>query len=46
MVWKFTCYNGDVFETDRQMTLKEAIDVFIRFTGMTQYDIRLVENIH
>lgn len=46
MFWKFTCYNKDTWEAPHQMTLIEAVELFLRETQYSQWDIHFVENLH
>lgn len=46
MLWKITCYNGTIWEANAQLDLDEALRRFYRDTSLTQWDIKLIENLH
>lgn len=46
MEWKIVCYNGTVWNAPIQMLLTSAIKAFIKDTGLTEWDIKSVTNLH
>lgn len=45
MIWKIACYNGTVWRAEGQMPLLEALVKF-KDCGYTEWDIKLIENLH
>jgi|GEM_PF-5711642 len=45
MIWKITCYNGTVWEADRDMVLITALVLFCKDTGLSQVDIKRIDNL-
>lgn len=46
MIWKITCYNGTVWESNSQMTLVDALTKFKKETDLWDMDIKMIENLH
>lgn len=46
MIWKITCYNGEVWFAKTTMLLTEAVELFSKETGLCQMDIKYVDNLH
>ena len=44
MIWMFTAYNGTTWTSSSQQFLSEAIVQFCKDTGLTEWDIRSVNN--
>lgn len=46
MYWKITAYNGTTWEATRTMYIEEAISLFVKDTGLCQWDIKSIINQH
>ena len=46
MIWKITCYNGTVWKCNTTVTLTECLVLFKRETGLSELDIKIVNNLH
>jgi len=42
MLWVITCYNGKVLTASNSMDLDDAINCFIKDTGLHKTDIKVV----
>lgn len=46
MHWQITCYNGDVYTSDRQETLTEYLARWIKENNQTELNIKQIINLH
>jgi len=46
MVWKITAYNGTTWTAPYTMLPTEAIQMFLVETGLVNWDIKFIENLH
>lgn len=46
MLWEITCYNGEVYKSDRQELLTDFIHRWCRENLQTELNIKQIVNLH